>query len=33
MEARKKKAKLASSNDNKDKISILSRYVSILAVG
>lgn len=33
MEARKKKAKLASSNDNKDKISILSRYISILAVG
>ena len=33
MEARKKKAKLASSNNKDDKISILSRYVSILAVG
>ena len=33
MEARRKRAKLASSNNKDDKISILSRYISILAVG
>ena len=33
IEARKKKMKLASSANNDDKISILSRYISILAVG